>query len=293
MSKSVCISLSAWILTAFVALFAALPAGAAAVPALVSYEGTLTNAAGQPVPDNTYGIVFSIYAAPTGGTALWSETRNGASAVTVTGGSFSVLLGQVTPIPALFFQSNQTTYLGIKVGADAEMLPRQRISSVAYAMASSDSVPRGGIIMWSGSVASIPAGWALCDGLPKTALDGTPFTPPDLRDKFVLGGGGAYPATGGEATHVLTAAEMPIHTHIQDAHTHVQDPHSHTPSVNGGNAGTTRIRGGGVDTMYNAGAMSSVAAVNRNATAVNQDAGSGAAHNNLPPYFALAYIIKL
>lgn len=48
---------------------------------------------------------------------------------------------------------------------------------------SGGNVPQGGIIMWSGSIASIPADWALCDG-----TNGTP----DLRDKFVVGAGSAY-----------------------------------------------------------------------------------------------------
>lgn len=54
-------------------------------------------------------------------------------------------------------------------------------------------VPSGGIILWSGSVASIPAGWALCDG-----LNGTP----DLTDRFVMGAGGTFSpaATGGSGT---------------------------------------------------------------------------------------------
>jgi len=44
-------------------------------------------------------------------------------------------------------------------------------------------IPPGGIIMWSGGIASIPAGWALCNG-----QNGTP----DLRDRFVVGAGGSY-----------------------------------------------------------------------------------------------------
>lgn len=54
-------------------------------------------------------------------------------------------------------------------------------------------IPTGGIIMWSGSVASIPKGWVICDGTNST---------PDLRDKFVIGAGNTYAvaATGGAST---------------------------------------------------------------------------------------------
>ena len=77
--------------------------------------------------------------------------------------------------------------------------------------------PSGVIAWWSGSEASIPAGWKLCNG-----LNGTP----DLRDRFVVGAGSHYTkgSTGGSdevttaatvtvAGHVLTAAEIPKHTH--------------------------------------------------------------------------------
>lgn len=77
--------------------------------------------------------------------------------------------------------------------------------------------PSGAIAMWSGSEASIPSGWLLCNG-----LNGTP----DLRDRFVVGAGSHYVRndTGGADTvtttgtvtiagHALTASEIPKHTH--------------------------------------------------------------------------------
>lgn len=67
-------------------------------------------------------------------------------------------------------------------------------------------VPKGTIVIWSGTANDIPSGWALCDG-----QDGRP----DLRDKFVLGAGGKYNvgATGGAEEVTLTAEQMPAHTH--------------------------------------------------------------------------------
>lgn len=79
-------------------------------------------------------------------------------------------------------------------------------------------VPQGVIVMWSGTLASIPAGWALCDG-----NNGTP----DLRDRFILGvaAGEAPGATGGSHTKKLTEGELPGHTHTftsgsAGSHTH-------------------------------------------------------------------------
>jgi len=55
-------------------------------------------------------------------------------------------------------------------------------------------LPIGGIALWQGSIASIPSGWALCDGTQGT---------PDLRDRFVQGAGltHAVDATGGVTQH--------------------------------------------------------------------------------------------
>lgn len=114
-------------------------------------------------------------------------------------------------------------------------------------------VPKFGIILWAGALADIPLGWALCDG-----NNGTP----NLRDRFVIGAGNlAFGATGGEATHVLSEAEMPAHMHLQYT----------------GNSG-----GGGYPTGNNDGQYS------RNTSST----GSGSAHENRPPYYALAYIMK-
>ena len=81
------------------------------------------------------------------------------------------------------------------------------------------SVPVGGIIIWSGSVASIPTHWQICDG-----TNGTP----DLRDKFVMGAGSTYAvnATGGAATASLA------HTHTNPT-TSAGSSHTHTNPVTG------------------------------------------------------------
>lgn len=99
----------------------------AAPPKTLSYQGVLTNAAAVPV-NSTQSITFSLYALPIGGLPLWSETQ---PSVTVNNGLFAVTLGSVTPITLPF---DATYYLGVQVGADQEMSPRQPLAASAYAI---------------------------------------------------------------------------------------------------------------------------------------------------------------
>lgn len=121
--------------------------------------------------------------------------------------------------------------------------------------------PIGGIIIWSGSEDNIPENWHLCDG-----TNGTP----NLRDRFVLGAGSTYDvgAAGGEAAHTLTTLEIPAHNHALELnYSYVQD-------------GTT------ASGIYSTSGSYSD-------TETTQNAGGGAAHNNMPPYYALCYIMKI
>jgi hypothetical protein len=86
-----------------------------------------------------------------------------------------------------------------------------QIATTAFATAAAFAAfPVGGIIMWSGSIASIPLGWLLCNGTSGT---------PDLRDRFIVGAGSTYAvnATGGFATYSLSASQLPSHTHSLSA----------------------------------------------------------------------------
>lgn len=101
----------------------------AAPPKTINYQGYLTNAIGVPV-DAPLEIHFSIYNVATGGEPLWSETQS----VTVTNGVYSVVLGAGEPTPApIELPFDAPYYLGVRIGTDPELDPRQPLTSVPYA----------------------------------------------------------------------------------------------------------------------------------------------------------------
>jgi hypothetical protein len=249
----------------------------AAVPQMINYQGTLTDKSGTPV-NGSYAIEFKLYDVPSGGAALWSEQWAGTSQIPVVGGTFNVMLGFLSPIPTSFFSDHPVTYLGIKVGADSEMLPRQQITSVGYAFTAGNGVPKGGIIMWSGTIDQIPASWALCDGVERTLPDGSKITPPDLTDRFVLGAGRGYAAksTGGSSIKDLR------HTHPLPAHTHSVNNVRRTAGSHEDNSGFDMGDWWGGWTSSGAPEV-----------AVNIESSGNASQDIMPPYFALAFVMKL
>jgi hypothetical protein len=141
-------------------------------------------------------------------------------------------------------------------------------------------IPTGGILLWSGSIGSIPAGYVLCNG-----SNGTP----DLRDRFVVGAGSTYAvdATGGSADAIVVS-----HTHT--ATSVVTDP-GHTHGV----AQISVSYGCGAGPLASDGACPSTSAMtsNSNTTGItvattNASAGTSGTNANLPPYYALCYIMK-
>jgi microcystin-dependent protein len=142
------------------------------------------------------------------------------------------------------------------------------------------TIPVGGIIMWSGTIANIPTGWALCNGSNST---------PDLRNKFVVGAhsgagigtvataGPTFNATtgvlsdnytpgntGGETAHQLTIAELASHQHRWGT-----DDNS-----GAGGGGNPDANGGTVWKAY------------------TEATGGDNYHENRPPYYALAFIMR-
>jgi microcystin-dependent protein len=103
-------------------------------------------------------------------------------------------------------------------------------------------VPIGFISLWYGTVASIPTGWTLCDGVAVARTDGGGnITPPDLRSKFIRGSYGDNPApsypgqTGGADTATLSTANLPPHSHGGTTGA-ANAPHSHGGTTNTSNA---------------------------------------------------------
>ena len=99
------------------------------IPNAFSYQGTLRRANGD-LANGTFNITLQIYPVVTGGTALHSETFPN---VVVRNGNFSVVVGDATALPAGLFD-NANLYIGLTVAPDAEMLPRQRLFPVPWAM---------------------------------------------------------------------------------------------------------------------------------------------------------------
>ena len=98
---------------------------------MLSYQGYLTDASGEPLTGDV-DITFRLYDAPSGGAALWTEVHTNANAVPVADGLFNVMLGSLTPISSTVWSSG-ASYLGVQVGDDAEMAPREVVGAVPYA----------------------------------------------------------------------------------------------------------------------------------------------------------------
>jgi hypothetical protein len=137
--------------------------------------------------------------------------------------------------------------------------------------------PAGVIVLWSGSIGSIPAGWVLCNG-----NNGTP----DLRNRFIVGAGSTYSvdATGGSADAIVVS-----HTHT--ATSVVTDP-GHRHAIG---RGVTQLQAGNNASQFqpnNYSDLSDFATTGITVATTNASAGTSGTNANLPPYYALCYIMK-
>lgn len=149
------------------------------------------------------------------------------------------------------------------------------------------TIPTGMISLWYGSIGSVPSGWYLCDG-----TNGTP----DLRDRFIVGAGSTYSvaATGGS-----TDAIVVTHTHTATSTSTVTDPgHTHATSFYIVNDFNTPQNYKGIS--YSDDQTGTTTVTSNSATTgvtvatstTNASSGTSGTNANLPPYYALAYVMK-
>ena len=213
---------------------------------------------------------------------------NGGTGVTSSTGTGAVVL------------SASPTFTGAPLAPTAAVgTDTTQIATTAFVR---DIIPTGVITMWYGSIASIPSGWFLCDGANST---------PDLRDRFIVGAGSTYgvAATGGSANATLVS-----HNHTASssssfsgsalaAHTHTATDAGHTHTVNnqvgagfGQPSGQVTATAGNTGTGFASITVASASAGTpagsvSTSTSISTE-GSSATNANLPPYYALAYIMK-
>lgn len=196
---------------------------AAEVPSGITQQGRLLDSDGEPVSGQTL-MVFTIYDSPTESeeaNVLWTETHE----VTLDEGYFSVRLGDDgdNPFPAGLFDGS-VRHLGLRVGTDDEMTPRERIASVPYALVANDavgdihptSVTVGGTKVidedgkWVGEVPFRSNSTLLTrvEGTPGTSAGGTNRTATCPANTSATGGGCNF-QVGGDATTGYLKASYP------------------------------------------------------------------------------------
>lgn len=180
----------------------------------------------------------------------------------------------------------------LTVGASAQVAGQVTADSFS----GNGSIPLGGIIMWSGT--TVPEGWALCNGVKVGAIQ-----TPDLRGRFVLGSGSGPNLTprtlgqiGGTEKQALQVDELPPHKHDNKASSASAGQHSHGYKSGYGNKvgiadgqhATSDLgrRHNDNDTTYSGSHTHTIAMD-------NASTGSGLPHNNMPPFYTLAFIMRV
>ena len=131
------------------------------------------------------------------------------------------------------------------------------VNATTIQQGGNELIPSGVIVMWSGSVASIPAGWALCDGGLHSGVQ-----TPDLRDRFIVGAGNTKTPgdTGGTSSHLHGIA----HTHAYS----------------------------GDEGAYQQGSTDFFRLYRTNHETQGASTTNSETQDHIPPYYALAFIMK-
>ncbi|MCX5782726.1 MAG: hypothetical protein NT145_08555 [Elusimicrobia bacterium] len=263
-------------------------------------------------------MLFEIYPAASGGIASWTS---GTQSVTVSSGIFNYVL-----TPTVDWRGKDF-WIQLTVNSKV-LSPREKITAQLYSLhsktaegLSGDSgagismevgsqvlatlsntgefktlssgttyymVPKGAIIMWSGTIANIPAGWRLCDG-----IDGTP----DLTDRFIMGasladapGDGVYSSS----SRAISASQLPAHNHYASCSSN--GSHTHTLSRwNGSSTPIYQVMNDWRDTGGTAQQNSTDSSGSHSHTITVDDTGKTRdnAIDFRPRYYKLAFIMKL
>ena len=137
------------------------------------------------------------------------------------------------------------------------------------------TIPVGGIIMWSGK--SVPDGWALCDGRKVNNIQ-----TPNLVDRFIYGSNTSdVGQSGGSASVTLTVGNLPPHNHLYAGDDHID--YIHDSSYNAGS--NVSSRPGGYDASSSDHGLGTIYKTS--------STGSGNSFSILPPYYKLAFIMRV
>lgn len=172
--------------------------------------------------------------------------------------------------------TNSPTFTGTPLAPTASAgTNTQQLANTAFVTSAiAAALPSGVIVIWSGASSAIPAGWYLCNG-----TNGTP----DLRDRFVVGAGSTYVVgnTGGSKDAIVVAHTHTGTTNTSGAHTHTIPLQANlirngSDERDGASNGTTQTSSAGEHSH----------------TFTTASTGSSGTNANLPPYYALCYIMK-
>ena len=193
----------------------------------------------------------------------------------------------------VLYQASNGDTSTLAAGTSGEFLQSNGASAPSWtAISTNGNVPIGGIIIWSGAANAIPTYWSLCNG-----SNGTP----NLTDKFVIGAGNTYGVgnTGGSANAIVVS-----HTHTSVAggtHSHGVTDSGHTHSYNSRSLGSVHSFGDSNQTRPVNSTSSSTTGNSYSSISINnggshshgiQSTGSSGTNANLPPYYALCYIMR-
>lgn len=142
-----------------------------------------------------------------------------------------------------------------------------------------ETIPPGTIEIWAGTIANIPSGWVICDG-----NNGTP----NLLSRFVRGvaTNSTDPgATGGLDDVTITSSQIASHNHTAVAYTH---QHTFSGNTSAGSGGIRKTDSGDTGSSDDKNSSNTIPP-SQNLIAT----GSNGPHENKPPFFQIAYIMKL